>query len=589
MNWLDFEILQLIYKGTACDRQSLKDITGHCSLVIERSLEALIRDEYLTKDLKITEHAEKLYLANAPKNAIILAAGFGMRMVPINLTTPKGLLEVAGEPLIERLIRQLHEAGVEDITVVTGFMKEKFEYLESKYGVSLTVNEEYTTKNNLHSLALAVDKISNTYIVPSDIWCDKNPFRRNELFSWYMVSDLVANDSSVRVNRRMELDAVPKDAGGNEMIGISYILEQDAAPLRKKIKYLDSSLRHDDDFWELALYKHGTMKLPARIVSGMDVVEIDTYEQLRELDGESNHLKSDALDVIAGVFGTATDDIVDISVLKKGMTNRSFLFSVGAEKYIMRIPGEGTDQLINRKEEAMVYDAISGKGLCDDPVYINPENGYKITRYLEGVRVADSENVSDLKRCMKKLKQFHEMNLQVPHTFDVFGQIEFYESLWGGHPSVYRDYIRTRDNVMSLKGFIESQPRKWSLTHIDAVPDNFLFYMDGDEEKLQLTDWEYAGMQDPHVDIAMFCIYSYYNKKQIDRLIRIYFEGECSRKIRAKIYCYVAACGLLWSNWSEYKRWLSVDFSEYSKVQYKYAKDFYQYAIKEIKASDENG
>lgn len=102
------------------------------------------------------------------------------------------------------------------------------------------------------------------------------------------------------------------------------------------------------------------------------------------------------------------------------------------------------------------------------------------------------------------------------------------------------------------------------------------------EEQLQLTDWEYSGMQDPHVDIAMFCIYSLYNKKQVDRLIDIYFEGNCDRQIRAKIYAYIAACGLLWSNWCEFKRNLGVEFGEYSLRQYRFAKDYYRYARKEM-------
>lgn len=65
------------------------------------------------------------------------------------------------------------------------------------------------------------------------------------------------------------------------------------------------------------------------------------------------------------------------------MTNRSFLFECKNQKYIMRIPGQGTDNLINRKQEAEVYSSISKINICDTPVYINPENGYKITRFLE--------------------------------------------------------------------------------------------------------------------------------------------------------------------------------------------------------------
>ena len=134
----------------------------------------------------LTSFSYSLFSDCKPKNAVILAAGFGMRMVPINTSVPKALLEVNGEILIERLIHQLHEAGVEDIYVVVGFMKERFEYLIDDFGVELVVNTEYSTKNNLYSLSLVADKLSNSYIVPGDLWCESNPFDSNELYSWYM-------------------------------------------------------------------------------------------------------------------------------------------------------------------------------------------------------------------------------------------------------------------------------------------------------------------------------------------------------------------------------------------------------------------
>ena len=88
--------------------------------------------------------------------------------------------------------------------------------------------EEYTTKNNLYSVKKVLNHLSNTYIIPCDIWCDKNPYHHHELYSWYMVSDLIDDDSTVRVNRKMELVTIPKAAGGNAMIGISYLLDDDA-------------------------------------------------------------------------------------------------------------------------------------------------------------------------------------------------------------------------------------------------------------------------------------------------------------------------------------------------------------------------
>ena len=589
MNKQESDILQTLIREPFVNQRILAETSGHSLGVVNRSLKTLIMDGYVNDMLQPTEKARLEFDMKAPKNAIILAAGFGMRMVPINLSAPKALLEVNGEPLIERMIRQLHEAGVKDITVVVGFMKESFDYLIDEYGVELVVNPLYASRNNLYSLALVADRISNTYIIPSDIWCDRNPFSAHEMYSWYMVSDLVDNESDVRVNRKMELVRVSAQEGGNAMVGITYLLEEDAAPVREKIWEAAQCREHDDDFWEIALYQGDRMVIPARVVHASNVVEINTYEQLRELDGESNHLRSDALDVIADIFHVHPDEIVDISVLKKGMTNRSFLFSVHGEKYIMRIPGEGTDQLINRAQEAEVFRTISGHGLCDDPVYINPENGYKITRYLEGVRVCDSGSAPDLKKCMEKLRAFHEMKLQVPHTFDLFGQIEFYEKLWEGRPSVYRDYRQTKNNVLSLRPFVEQAEKDWCLTHIDAVPDNFLFYTPegSTEEALQLTDWEYSGMQDPHVDIAMFCIYSLYGKKQVDHLIDLYFQGRCAHMTRVKIYAYIAICGLLWSNWCEFKRNLGVEFGEYSLRQYRFAKDYYRHAVKAMEGEEE--
>ena len=577
---LESDILSVLCDEPFVNQRILAETSGHSLGVVNRSLRSLIASGYLDEQVQLTPKAVRMFKARAPRNAIILAAGFGMRMVPINLSTPKAFLEVNGEKLIERTIRQLKDAGIQDITVVVGFMKDSFEYLIDEYGVDLVYNPEFASTNNIRSLGLVLSKLSNTYIIPCDIWCDRNPFRRNELYSWYMVSDLIDEESTVRVNRKMELVTVSEDEPGNGMIGISYLLDDDAAVVRARMEKLLSAGKHDDAFWETALYERDRMFVRARVVHSTDAVEINTYEQLRELDSHSNQLKSDAIRTIAEALECNEQDVKEITVLKKGMTNRSFLFSVNGTKYIMRIPGEGTDQLINRKQEAEVFRTISGLGLCDDPVYINPENGYKITRYLEGIRACDSESIPDLKRCMEKLRGFHDMKLTVPHTFDIFGQIEFYESLWEGNPSVYRDYAKTKENALSLRSYIDQQEKNWCLTHIDAVPDNFLFHTPegSKEEQLQLTDWEYSGMQDPHVDIAMFCIYSLYDKQQCDRLIDIYFNQNCPDATRAKIYCYIAVCGLLWSNWCEYKRKLGVEFGEYSLRQYRFAKDFYRYA-----------
>lgn len=110
-------------------------------------------------------------------NAIILAAGKSNRFAPFTYEKPKGLFRVKGEILIERQIEQLREAGVEEIYVVVGYMKEKFFYLEHKYpGLKLIVNNEFGKKGNLYSVYKAKEYLKNTFLCCADHYFLSNPF-----------------------------------------------------------------------------------------------------------------------------------------------------------------------------------------------------------------------------------------------------------------------------------------------------------------------------------------------------------------------------------------------------------------------------
>ena len=119
--------------------------------------------------------------------ALIIAAGFGSRFVPLTFETPKGLLEVFGERMIERQIKQLHEVGIRNITIAVGYLKEKFEYLIDKYGVELLYNPEYTSKNTLTTIyrARKVLEGRNMYVLSSDNWMRENMYHAYECGAWY--------------------------------------------------------------------------------------------------------------------------------------------------------------------------------------------------------------------------------------------------------------------------------------------------------------------------------------------------------------------------------------------------------------------
>lgn len=579
MNIYEFDVMKFLRSEGYTSQRRISEATNYSLGKVNDALQNLVDKKYLNSDYSLTEKAHNEFRIKKPKNAIILAAGSGTRMMPINSEVPKGLIEIHGQTLIERLILQLHEVGIREIDIVVGFLKEKFEFLIDKYNVNLVYNPDYALKNNIHSLRLVVDKLSNTYILPCDVWSEDNPFSEYELYPWYSITDIVDDNSTIRINRQRELVPVKDGKSGNTMIGIAFLTTEESKILKENILKLTADPKYDDSFWEEALFNQD-MKRPiyGKVFSSDKVFEINTYEQLRELDETSSSLSSSIISLIANEMKVKTTDIKDIVVLKKGMTNRSFRFTVNNQKYIMRIPGEGTENLINRKNEYLVYKTIEGKNLCDDVIYICPDKGYKITKYIDNARCCDPYNLEDVKMCMSKLKDLHNMKLQVPHTFDLYEMIDFYESLWGGVPSIFRDYQETKAKVFELRKIIDSVPKEWVLTHIDSVPDNFLIT----DKDIRLIDWEYASMQDPHVDIAMFAIYAMYDREHVDLLIDAYFTEGCPDEIRMKIYCYIATCGLLWSNWCEYKRLLGVEFGEYSLRQYRYAKEYYSIVMNEF-------
>ncbi|WP_314256287.1 phosphotransferase [Granulicatella elegans] len=570
MNVQELDILNAIRKNPKVNQREIANQSGYSLGFVNRVVKELQEEKWLSPTGELSKKAKTFIKENQPQRAIILAAGFGMRMVPINTEIPKGLMEVKGEVLIERMIRHLHEVGITDIQVVVGFMKERYEYLIDEFQVKLVVNSEYQVKNNLHSLSKVKSSLDKTYIIPCDIWSEENPFSDFEPYSWYMVTNEQSIESTVRVNRKRELVMIDETEEGNQMIGLSYVMGEEATLIQEKLQEFSKKSSYDHEFWECTLQDKNKWIIPSKVVNSKHLIEINTYEQLREIDGNSANLQTDAISIIQDCFNVEVDEIKNITVLKKGMTNRSFLFECQNQKYIMRIPGEGTDHLINRKEEADVYQALENRQICDDVLYMNPDNGYKITAYLEDATNCDAENWDEVEACMTKLREFHELNLKVDHRFDIFGQIDFYESLWNGEKSYFKDYETTKTAIFELKKWIDTLEKNETLVHIDAVPDNFLFTKDG----IRIIDWEYAGMQDPHVDIAMFSIYSLYSREQVDHLIDLYFKEEVSLIIRTKIYAYIASAGLLWSNWCEYKRSLGIDFGEYSLCQYRYAKEY---------------
>ena len=284
------------------------------------------------------------------------------------------------------------------------------------------------------------------------------------------------------------------------------------------------------------------------------------------------------LEVIQSVFNIKNNDI-ELTPLKQGMTNDSFIFSLNNERYIIRVPGVNTEKIINRHQEYDVYQAIKDEEFVEPVIYIDRDKGYKISKFIENSHTVNPKDWNEINACLKRLKEFHNQSNRVEHYFDVFEHINYYESLMP-NASKYEDYKETKKNIESLEPIIENLVKDWTLCHIDAVCDNFLVT---ENQDVYLIDFEYAAMQDPDLDVAMFIVYSLFNRQEIDRIIDIYFEHQATPLKRYKIYSYIAIVGLLWSNWCEAKQDQELLNSSYAQQQYNYAKTFYQIVFDEAR------
>lgn len=516
--------------------------------------------------------------------ALIIAAGFGSRFVPLTFELPKGLLEVFGERMIERQIRQLHEAGITDITIAVGYLKEKFEYLIDKYGVKLLYNPEYSCKNTLTTIYRAREILAgrNMYVIPSDNWMRNNMFHAWECGSWYS-SVFMKGDTSewaLSFNKKGRITDV--QVGGRDawvMYGPALFSAEFTEQFLPLLGRSYQTPGTEQFYWEDVYMRHvDLLEMDVNRQPKDQVYEFENLEELRRFDPRyQTRSDNKALELISQVFSIPESEIQEIRCLKSGMTNKSFLFRIGDQHYICRIPGPGTELLINRQEEAKVYETITPLGISERIVYINGKTGYKIARYYEGTRNARADSPEDMVRCMEILHILHGSGLRVDHEFNMRERISFYERLCSSHGgTLFEDYELVRGWMEELLDRLDGLDRPKLLAHIDSNVDNFLFLPDGE---VRLIDWEYAGMCDPLIDISMCAIYSYYNEEDTERLIRIYFDQlgrEASEEERMVIYAYMALGGFLWSLWAVYKSALGEEFGEYTLIMYRYAKHYYR-------------
>lgn len=219
-------------------------------------------------------------------NAIILAAGMGTRLRPLTNDIPKCLVKVCGTPMVERQIQFLHEAGIRDITLVSGYKAERLDYLKAQYGVDIIFNERYDTCNNIWSMVKVLDRFGDSYVLEGDVYMHRNCLtteidKPTYFAKWH---DHYDNEWGLEVDGQNCLTRVNIGLGtGYIMSGISYWPEESATIIKQRINALVAGGDYTNLFWDNAAIDV-LPQMQVVVKPCNDLYEIDTQAELNTVE-----------------------------------------------------------------------------------------------------------------------------------------------------------------------------------------------------------------------------------------------------------------------------------------------------------------
>ncbi len=289
-----FEVLTVIERNEK--RLSQRELSKETKLSlgsVNKIISELVDNKLITLDNKITKEGLESLEPYRVKRAIFLAAGFGSRLVPITLNTPKPMVLVNGKRIIETLLDSVVKAGIEEIYIVTGYLSEQFEVLKKKYpNIRFVDNKMYNEANNISSAYLVRDLIKNAYVLESDLYLyNPNLIRKYEYHSNFLGYYVDRSDDWCL---EVKNGIITKEKLGGEkcyqMVGISYYNDLDGVKIEKDMKDVFESPGGKEKYWEQVILdvckKHYNIYL--RECSKEDIIEIDTFNELKEIDKTYN-------------------------------------------------------------------------------------------------------------------------------------------------------------------------------------------------------------------------------------------------------------------------------------------------------------
>lgn len=534
------------------------------------------------KDIRINLHEGEERAS--VKEAVILGAGNKKEF-----DMPASFLELDGTLVIDRQIKILKENGIEKIIIVSGYKEEfYYEYAKKYNNIICVSNKNYKWTGSMASLELAKEHITGDFIlIENDLVFESNVIEKL-ISNKHRDAVLITNESGsgdeafVEIRQgyiyKMSKDIHQFNKIDGEMIGISKISSKLYELMLKEFSTnLNPYMNYEYTMLDVARYYNVGYEKLIDLVWG----EIDDKRQYnriiknivprikrKELAYKVERVK----EILIEGLNIKNEDIELVSAIG-GMTNKNYKAIVSGKSYVVRIPGTGTSDMIDRISEGINSKLVSDIDIDADILYYDDKTGIKISAMIEGAETINSAMASKsyyMDKISDVLRRLHNSNINMKNEFNVFKNIELYEKLMEKVEGEYFEgYFEIRKDIFELKDILNQKGAHLVPSHNDTVPENFIKSSDG---KIYLIDWEYGGLNDPMWDIAAHSLECGFTNEEEELFLNKYFEGNVLENDRIRVLIYKITQDFLWSIWTRIKEAQGDDFGSYGIDRFTRAK-----------------
>ena len=494
---------------------------------------------------------------------------------------------VEGECLMDRALSILREEGYTHIFIVVGYRAELFNKYDAD-DVTIIVNEDYEFTSSMGSLALVTDFIKDDFLLlEGDTFYEKKLVDQLSQSSFplclAMTEETGSGDECYVETKYNFVSKITKDRHRvcnveGELIGVMKLSKE---VFDRMLSLYAKSSNPYLNYEYLLMDVTETIERPVIRFSNLIWGDVDTSEDFKRLKNvtyrtlcrkENPFDQENLIHHLKNIFPTEDVSCAVITQIG-GMSNKNFKVLFKGSEYVLRVPGNGSDGMVDRTNEEFNAIAACKMGVNPQIRYFNPQTGVKLADFIVNAETLNSATIQrhdNMRKVADIYRKVHNSQVRLKNEFNIFQEIEKYESLIQRvQATMYEGWEEVKEKVMALEEYLNALGVELCACHNDAVPENFIKAENG---VLYLIDWEYSGVNDPMADLAALFLESEFSEENQDFVLKHYYQGKIPSNTYKKIKCYMILWDYLWSQWTVIKEACGDDFGTYGIDRFNRAK-----------------